>query len=79
MTKLSLTSRVFLGAALSAALLGGCNKRAADQPPTPSVNTPEPASPATPPATPNNTSPGTPNGATPPANPPAQGSAPPSQ
>lgn len=71
MTTLSLTTRVVLGAALSAALLGGCNKRAADQPPTPSVNTPEPASPATPPATPNNT---------PPANPPAQGSsAPPSQ
>ncbi|MES2164349.1 MAG: hypothetical protein V4476_24610 [Pseudomonadota bacterium] len=52
MTSLPLTSRLLLGAAMSVALLGGCNKRPADQPPTPSVNTPEPAAPATtPPAT----------------------------
>ncbi|WP_199538437.1 MULTISPECIES: hypothetical protein [unclassified Duganella] len=52
MTTLSPTSRLLLGAAMAVALLGGCNKRPADQPPTPSVNTPEPAAPATtPPAT----------------------------
>lgn len=34
-----LTSRLLLGVALSVALLGGCNKRPADQP-TPSVTTP---------------------------------------
>lgn len=45
-----LTSRLLLGAALSVALLGGCNKRPADQP-TPSVTTPSatPADAATPP------------------------------
>ncbi|ELX13425.1 hypothetical protein Jab_1c20540 [Janthinobacterium sp. HH01] len=48
----TLTSRLLLGAALSLALLGGCNKRPADQP-TPSVTTPSDATtppPATPPA-----------------------------
>ncbi len=47
MTSLPKTSLVLLGAAMSVALLGGCNKRPADQPPTPSVTTPEPATPAT--------------------------------
>ncbi len=52
MTSLPLTFRLLLGATMSVALLGGCNKRPADQPPTPSVTTPEPAAPATtPPAT----------------------------
>jgi len=64
MASLSLTSRLLLGAAMSVALLGGCNKRPADQPPTPSVTTPEPAAPAT-----------TPPDATPP--PAQQSSAPP--
>lgn len=63
MTTISLTCRLLLGAATAAALLGGCNKHAADQPPTPAVNTPEPATP--------------PNNNTTPTTPPAQGSAPP--
>lgn len=71
MTTISLTCRLLLGAATAAALLGGCNKHAADQPPTPAVNTPEQTTPATPPS--NNTTPATPPAATPPA----QGSAPP--
>ena len=70
---LSHLSRLLLGAAVSVALLGGCNKRPADQPPTPSVTTPEPATPATTPpaAAPDST---TPAPATPPAQ---QGSTPP--
>jgi len=76
MTTISLTCRLLLGAATAAALLGGCNKHPADQPPTPAVSTPEQTTPATPPnnnTTPNNTTPATPPAATPPA----QGSAPP--
>jgi hypothetical protein len=68
MTTLTLTSRLLLGAAMSVALLGGCNKRPADQP-TPSVTNPEPATPATTP--PANTTPPatTPDNTTPPATP----------
>lgn len=47
MTTISPVFRLLLGAAMAVALLGGCNKRPADQPPTPSVTTPEPAAPAT--------------------------------
>ena len=46
----SLTSRLLLGIALPVALLGGCNKRPADQPPTPSVTTPATPSDTTTPA-----------------------------
>ncbi|MQA23772.1 hypothetical protein [Rugamonas rivuli] len=60
----TLTSGLLLGAAISLALLGGCNKRPADQPPTPSVTTPA----ATPPATAPDTAPPAP------AAPPAQNS-----
>ncbi|OEZ57546.1 MULTISPECIES: hypothetical protein [unclassified Duganella] len=46
----TLTFRLLLGAAMSLALLGGCNKRPADQPPTPSVTTPATPSDTTTPA-----------------------------
>jgi hypothetical protein len=76
MTSLNLIKAV-LGAAVAVALLGGCNKRPADQPVTPETTTPAttpapaatPPDAATPPATP--ATPPAQNGTTPPAsNPP---------
>jgi hypothetical protein len=69
MTSLNLIKAV-LGAAVAVALLGGCNKRPADQPVTPETTTPAttPAPAATPPDA---ATPPAQNGTTPPAsNPP---------
>ncbi|MQA42402.1 hypothetical protein GEV02_30145 [Rugamonas sp. FT29W] len=62
-----LSSRLLLAAAVSLALLGGCNKRPADQPPTPSVTTPSSPSDATPPAPAPATTPPAQNSSAPPA------------
>jgi hypothetical protein len=64
----TLPLRIALGAAVLAALLGGCNKRPTDQPVTPETTTPAPA---TTPATP------TPADTPPPATPPNQADNPP--
>jgi hypothetical protein len=64
----TLPLRIALGAAVLAALLGGCNKRPTDQPVTPEATTPAPAAtPATP----------TPADTPPPATPPNQADNPP--
>ena len=65
---ITLPLRIALGAAVLAALLGGCNKRPTDQPVTPETTTPAPA---TTPATP------TPADTPPPATPPNQADNPP--
>ncbi|MEV4780873.1 hypothetical protein [Burkholderia sp. LMU1-1-1.1] len=64
MTSLHTTSKIALGAAFAVALLAGCNKRPADQPPTPTT---ESTAPSTPSRTPT-PAPGTmPDATTPPA------------
>ena len=65
----TLLLRIALGAAVLAALLGGCNKRPTDQPVTPETTTPAPA---TTPATPAPA-----DGTPPPATPPSQTDNPP--
>jgi hypothetical protein len=61
MTTLPHPIKALLGAALLLALLGGCNKRPADQPPSPTAATPD----ATPPAGSADTAPPASTGTTP--------------